>query len=143
MHTHCVGTLPHFLHPDAAPDRATTYPSLVDHDGQHISFHLSSHLLPTKREARPDRSQRLYYKVEAFGKSYILNVSNSAPFVSSDHVIEFHGSSDGNKIERQPPRYPDCHYTGDLVEESDETQEGWVAISNCRGLVRAIGCTDE
>ena len=75
--------------------------------------------------------------MEAFGRSYILNVSKSEEFISNDHLVEYRDDSGVTRLEFHTPSFADCHHTGSLIEVSDEEGggRGWVAVSNCRGLV--------
>ena len=75
---------------------------------------------------------------------FSLNVSDSVQFVSNDHQVEYHHREDG--VRRGEER--GCHHlTGSVREDTTDGQlleseggEGWVAISNCGGLVSVAGC---
>ena len=64
-------------------------------------------------------------------------MSNSRQFVSSDHIVEYRDGNGDSRMEFQAPTYADCHHTGSLVGGAEEDEEGWVALSNCNGLVSA------
>ena len=106
-------------------DLSTSLPAAVKGDaGQHYST---------------GDFDRLYFKLEAFGKQYLLNVSNSIEFISGDHMVEYRGGSDSSRVETSSPGLSDCHHTGTVVEEGQgELEEGWAAISSCRGMVSGI-----
>lgn len=120
------------------------FPSRVDHQGKHASFNVLSKLPNSgMSESVTDQydtpgpiDDKHYFRLEAFGRSYLLNVSNSAPFVSTDHVVEYHRNGDVRRVEASSAS---CHLTGTahavLDGDSHLPEEGWVAISNCRGLV--------
>ena len=132
---YCSSTITEYLHTAAgdsssSQQRVTAFPSRTDHQGRHASFNLLS-----KVHAGID--DRHYFRVEAFGRRYILNVSETAPFISSDHVLEYHGDEGVKSVETSLWDNARCHLTGTAHEEGHLMEEGgWVAISNCRGLVR-------
>jgi len=69
-----------------------------------------------------------YFRVEAFGKSLHLNVTEARPLMSSRAVVQTvdnNGSSTYKKISRG------IHYTGHVISDP----ESLVAISGNRGLV--------
>lgn len=104
-------------------EQELTYPSRVDEHGHHLSFQLHG----TTRS----QEDRLFFKVEAFGETFLLNVSANSQFVSDDLLVEY-VSENGSTIEQ--PKETGCFHSGHI---SGKRGEGWAAISNCQGLVSA------
>ena len=121
----------------AQQQRVTVFPSRTDHRGRHTSFNLlTKGEADTTQYLLDSHNDRHYFRVEAFGRRYILNVSESTPFISSDHVTEYHGEG-VRHVKASLQDNARCHLTGTAHEEGQLLEEGgWVAISNCRGLVR-------
>ena len=133
VHTH-AGSLPE------------TYPSIVDSRGHHMSYrvHLASNNLS-------EADMRTFFKLEAFGKQYLLNVSSSAHFLhnTQDHlpVVEYIGADGFTRSSKTMNHSRWCFHSGHvhLMAENGEYQEetltdGWVAISSCSGLVGLLNC---
>ena len=137
----------HALDASSAQQRVAVFPSRIDYRGRHTSFNLLTkvHSKETDADRRQypldshnDNDDRHYFRVEAFGRRYILNVSESESFVSSDHVLEYHGDEGVRHVKASLQDNARCHLTGTVHEEGQLLEEGgWVAISNCRGLVRS------
>lgn len=123
-----------------------TYPSLVDSLGRHISYGV--HLASTyqSKANQPNLvhfNSRTYFKVEAFGKRYLLNVSSSSHFLHSTpenpptvEYIRANGVSRTKVMNHSKL----CFHTGHVQlmgEDSEEetSTDGWVAMSSCSGLV--------
>ena len=94
---------------------------------------------------------RTYFKLEVFGKKYLLNVSSSSHFVHSAPnvapVVEYIGA-DGSSRTTMMNHSRHCfhsgrvHLMGDLDAsgtnlEKEVPADGWVAMSSCLGLVSA------
>ena len=154
-------TIYYYTEPDARSDGLTeiSYPSLVDSMGQHLSYEV--HLASNKpsntnnhfHEALDSALKRTYFKFEAFGKRYLLNVSSSSHTLlphssaaAATHlpVVEYvksDGSSSRTKIMNMTK---DCFHTGHVhilsenEEEGGREKDGWVSISSCLGLVSHI-----
>ena len=113
-----------------------TYPSRVDSRGEHVSYELHNTASgPHKRDTAESKDERLYFKVDAFGETFVLNVTLNTEFISNRLVVEYIGENGRSRV--QQPGTADCHHIGHLGDGS-EGEQGWVAISNCRGLVRII-----
>ena len=129
--------------------REISYPSLVDSRGQHISYDIHKQLLSEAKLQAADT--RTYFKLEAFGKKYLLNVSSSHQFVQNSPnnvpVVEYIGA-DGTSRTKTMNHSRDCfhsghvHLMGDHLDASDIADpvrkapvDGWVAMSSCLGLV--------
>ena len=110
-----------------------SYPSRVDSQGNHLSYTLrgTSGNSRNKRDITDD-NEALYFRVDAFGKDFILNVSANSEFVSESMAVEYVGHG-GSKLQ-QPNDFEHCHHTGHIMGAGGKS-EGWVAISNCHGLV--------
>ena len=135
----------------------------MDNRGQHISYKvhltpsLSSSAASLTQHAQPNSAGRTYFKLEAFGKHYLLNVSTSTHFLhnSADGkvpVVEYisaDGSSETKAFNRSRP----CFHTGHVQllpggdsreerevvgEEEEGLVDGWVAMSSCSGLVSML-----
>lgn len=98
-------------------DHELTYPSRVNSDGHHISFELS--------DDTPNKEDRLYFRVEAFGEIFILNVTTNSQFVANDLVVEYVWEN-GSTLEY--PKETRCFHSGHIVRAG-----GWAAVSSCRG----------
>ena len=129
--------------------REISYPSIVDDRGQHISYDIH------KPEATlPATDTRTYFKLEAFGKKYLLNVSSSSHFVQNTQnnvpVVEYIGADGTSKtktmnhskncfhsghVHLMGDHHPDASAIADL--ERGAPVDGWVAMSSCLGLVSA------
>ena len=92
-----------------------------------MSFELS--------ELTANNEDRLYFKVEAFGEMFILNVTTNSQFVADDLVVEYVGEN-GSTLEY--PKETGCFHSGHVVRAG-----GWAAVSTCRGgLVSAVRLTE-
>lgn len=123
--------------------REISFPSLVNSRGQHISYNIRK-LLEAKQ---PNEDSRTYFKLEAFGKKYLLNVSSSSHFVHNTQnnvpVIEYM-RADGTSSTKMMNHSRQCFHSGHLhlVGDLDDAVlgreapiDGWVAMSSCLGLV--------
>ena len=123
--------------------RDLSYPSLVDSRGQHISYNI--HRLSEAEQ--PTADTRTYFKLEAFGKKYLLNVSSSTHFVHNTPndvpIVEYIGA-DGTSRTKVMNHSRHCFHSGHvhLMGDLDGTElgreapiDGWVAMSSCLGLV--------
>ena len=127
--------------------REVSYPSLVDSRGQHISY--SIHKLSEAKQPTIESDSRTYFKLEAFGKRYLLNVSSSSHFVhnSQNSVPEVeYIRADGTSRTKLMNHSRDCFHSGHVqlmgdVDarnanlEKEAPVDGWVAMSSCLGLV--------
>ena len=125
--------------------REISYPSLVNSRGQHISYDIHRLLSEATADART------YFKLEVFGKKYLLNVSSSSHFVHSAPnvapVVEYIGADGSSRIKmmnhsRHCFHSGYVHLMGDLDAsgtnlEKEVPVDGWVAMSSCLGLVSA------
>ena len=118
-----------------------SYPSIVDNRGQHISYNV--HKLLGKQS-----DSRTYFKLEAFGKKYLLNVSSSSHFVHNTPndipIVEYIGA-DGTSRTKMMNHSRLCFHSGHVHLMEGDTQlkdessiHGWVAVSSCLGLVSEI-----
>ena len=133
--------------------REISYPSLVDSGGQHISYDIHTSLFSEATLSATDT--RTYFKLEAFGKKYLLNVSSSSHFVQGIHdqnnvpVIEYIGA-DGTSKTKTMNHSKNCFHSGHVHLMGDHPDasgiadlegkapiDGWVAMSSCLGLVSA------
>ena len=134
----------------------------MDSKGEHISYKV--HLTPSSSSTgpltytQPDSAGRTYFRVEAFGKRYLLNVSTSTHFFHSDvegrvPIVEYiraDGSSKTKALNHSRPCFHTGHVQllprekspreegeGDREEEelAETWVDGWVAMSSCSGLV--------
>ena len=108
-------------------------PTRTDGKGEHLSFDL----LPPEEGGEDVRH---YFRIDTFGKSFRLNVSESTQRVlSPEHTVEYHHSLHGVRRGNRSSSNECRHFTGVVREESKEgvvlDEEGWAAISYCRGLV--------
>lgn len=118
-----------------AAESVTVFPSRIGHHGEHVSFNLLSSDISDDDE----HNTQHYFKLEAFGRHFVLNVSDSAPFISSRHAVEYHRDGQVTRVRTSLPSSTGCHLSGTAHEVDDaghEVDKGWVAVSNCRGLVR-------
>jgi hypothetical protein len=128
---------------ESSDNREISYPSIVDSRGQHISYDI--HELPGP-EATVDT--RTYFKLEAFGKKYLLNVTSSSHFVhdtQNDVPVVEYIRADGTSRATTMNHSRDCfhsghvHLMGDLDTSTNTVREvpldGWVTMSSCLGLV--------
>ena len=104
-------------------EQELTYPSRVDRNGHHLSFQL--------RGTTQDQEDGLFFKVEAFGDTFLLNVTANSQFVSDDLLVEY-VSENGSTLEQ--PKETGCFHSGHV---SGKRGGGWAAVSNCQGLVSA------
>ena len=133
--------------------RFITHPTRVNHRGEHLSYNLhpqsssttSLHLAGQRHKRTVSRSSnfddRTYFKLNAFNRDLLLNLSLSTDFVNSGIPVEYlsvNGSSRLIQEERRSSR--DCFLTGYVQSISADghvdttiTEEGWAAISNCAG----------
>ena len=113
----------------------------MDSSGHHISYRIHQ-----ASDNLSEADTRTFFKLEAFGKSYLLNVSNSVHFLhnTQDHlpVVEYIGADGYTRSSKTTNQSRKCFHSGHvhLMEESVENQEemltdGWVTISSCSGLV--------
>lgn len=110
-------------------DYELTYPSRVDSRGNHISYDLkTAGQGPHKRDTSAD-DESIYFRVDVFGETFILNVTTSEQFVWSNMVVEYIGEN-GSRL--QQPSQTGCYHTGHVFGGS---AEGWTAVSSCQGLV--------
>ena len=122
-----------------------SYPSIVDSSWHHISYrvHQASNNLS-------EADTRTFFKLEAFGKRYLLNVSSSAHFLHHtqlDHlpVVEYIRADGSTRNSKTMNQSRNCFHSGHVhvmaesVENQEETlTDGWVTISSCLGLVSVI-----
>ena len=80
----------------------------------------------TRRETNVPNAR--YYSVNAFGRSMLLNVTQTKPLISSSALIQT-VHNDGTSTYNDIPH--GLHYTGHLVSEP----ESLVAVSENKGLV--------
>lgn len=115
-------------------DFAVTYPSRVDSQGNHLSYTLrgTSRHGHSKRDTT-EHDEALYFRVDAFGKGFVLNVSTNSEFVSENMAVEYVGHN-GSRLQQPADGFEHCYHTGHVMDAGGKS-EGWVAISNCRGLV--------
>ena len=87
-------------------------------------------LLHGKTRARRATNEQnaLYYSIQAFGRSIILNVTQMKPLVSSNALIQM-VHNDGTSTYKDIPH--GLHYTGHVVSDPDSL----VALSENKGLV--------
>ena len=140
-----------------------TYPSIVDSRGQHVSYkvHQASSTsqfsnIVGREDDTKEPATRTYFKVEAFGNRYLLNVSSSTRFMhalSQDKelpIVEY-VRADSSSMTKTMTHSKPCYHSGHvhiLREESPEEErekelkeevrgsiDGWVAVSSCSGLV--------
>lgn len=119
-----------------AAQSVTVFPSRIDHNGEHASFNL----LPSEISSDDQHNTQQYFKLEAFGRNFLLNVSDSS-FISSHHAVEYHSDGHLTRVKASLPSSTGCHLSGTAHEVGDDGHEldkGWVAVSNCRGLVRTV-----
>ena len=100
-----------------------------------MSYNLGSAKRNSRDIAEDPEHETLYFRVNAFERDFILNVSANLEFISKNMIVEYVGEG-GLKVQ-QPIDSDDCHHTGHILGAGG-SPEGWVAISNCRGLV---GCS--
>ena len=107
-------------------------PERTDERGRLISFELLPPL------AAGETEERHYFKIDALGKTFRLNVSESGVrFISGEHTVEYHSSGGGVRTESGGTN---CrHFTGSVIEGEGE-EGGWTAISYCSGLVSVVSC---
>ena len=124
LSTHYTAAARHPSH----PEYQYTYPSLVDSNGNHISYNLQQRVHYYKRDSASDG--RTYFKIDAFDLTFILNVTTNHHFISSNAIVEYIGEDGSHQT--QAPGQADCYHTGQLMNDDS----GWVAVSNCgHGLV--------
>ena len=116
-------------------------PERTNERGALVSYDL---LPPATVWEEMEDGERYYFKFEALGRSFRLNVSeNGARFLPRGHMVEFHHSQHGT---RTGDVSKDCrHFTGSVrewtAEKEGEEDDGWTAISHCgAGLVGVCGC---
>lgn len=117
-----------------ATESVTVFPSRIDHRGEHASYNL----LSSEISDDDQHSTRHYFKLEVFGRHFILNLSDSAPFISSHHAVEYQRDGQVARVRPSLPSSTECHLSGTAHEVDDnghEVDKGWVAVSNCKGLV--------
>ena len=102
-------------------EQELTYPSRVDRNGHHLSFQLHG--------TTQSQEDGLFFKVEAFGETFLLNVTANSQFVSDDLLVEY-VSENGSTLEQ--PKETGCFHSGHV---SGKRGDGWAAVSNCQGLV--------
>jgi len=87
-------------------------------------------LLHGKTRARRATNEQnaLYYNIQAFGRSMLLNVTQMKPLVSSNALIQM-VHNDGTSTYKDIPH--GLHYTGHVVSDPDSL----VALSENKGLV--------
>lgn len=119
---------------------------MVGSRGEHISsqVHQASRKL-LKTDHLVNQDMRTYFKLEAFGKQYILNVSSSTHFLHDNlPVVEYIGA-DGLSRTKKLNHSKQCFHEGhvEVMRESGDAEQenaitdGWVAMSSCSGLVSA------
>ncbi len=126
----------------AADQKEVTYPTLVDALGNHLSNDVT-----TRLQRYVDSNRRAYIKIDAFGESYILNLTQYSDFIrstSGSQVVEYVLANGTSR--QQSTVATDCHYIGHVTSVRDliggeEVATGdsgqWVSISSCIGLVSA------
>ena len=102
-------------------EQELTYPSRVDRNGHHLSFQLHG--------TTQSQEDGLFFKVEAFGETFLLNVTANSQFVLDDLLVEY-VSENGSTLEQ--PKETGCFHSGHV---SGKRGDGWAAVSNCQGLV--------
>ena len=124
----------------SASRREISHPSLVDSRGQHISYSVHD------PSAKQQPNSRTYFKLEAFGKKYLLNVSTSSHFITHNAtnslpVVEYI-EADGTSRTKTVNHSRHCFHSGHVhlmlgaVERGTALDiDGWVAVSSCLGLV--------
>ena len=110
-------------------------PSRTDENGEHVSFDL----LPPAGEGQLS-GERIHFRIDALGKRFRLNVSDSGgSFLSGEQMVEYRHSQLGVRTQALSGRDGCRHFTGSVLEETAEGQlvdeTGWTAVSYCRGLV--------
>ena len=125
--------------------REISYPSLVDSRGHHISYNIH-------KFSKKQLDSRIYFKLEAFGKKYLLNVSSSSHFVHSTPknvpIVEYIGADGTSRTQKKMMNLSrPCFHSGHvhLIGQGDDAKsedgasiDGWAAISSCSGLVSEI-----
>ena len=126
---------------DYLDDYEIVTPALVDHNGNTISYDVTSHYYESKRKKRatlfaidPDNygsNKWIYYKLTAYGHDFNFNLTLNKDLLGSGYVGEFWGPVEYSARPSPAPSARHCHYTGRISNSVSSR----VAISNCLGLV--------
>ena len=77
-------------------------------------------------------SERIFYKLSAYGINFHLNLTRNDRLVSPSFVVQYWNK--GGVVSHHS-KVDHCHYEGHLVNSKGKSS---VALSNCRGLVSEV-----
>ena len=116
-------------------------PSLVEQNGDFISYDVTDSYHVRNRAKRSITTlplaeeithtpQWIFYRLEAFGRLFHLNLTLNKGLISPKYVVDYVGK-DGLDSNERHRTLRECHYYGYLSEH----EQSRVALSNCHGLV--------
>ena len=115
----------------SVPDYDIIHPVEVDSEGNLLAR--DQEKARRKRALDTLTNEELFWKFEAFGRDYHVNVTRNDRLFSSDFVVEIRQANGTTRYEFDTEH---CHYVGQLMSPAGHTS--MVALSDCDGLVRSL-----